>query len=122
MSADLYYMSWRDKKERLIDPDCTDFVESLHVEFFAGSDVIGIMRDETCNGAAAIRLFELDGKIVCTVDDGGNDQLIVFDGLDFETLERAWDSLAKAYDSEIYGLRQKCRTDSEPVDFQVKFY
>jgi hypothetical protein len=80
------------------------------------------MHDESCNGTAAIRLFELDGKIVCTVDDGGNDQLIVFDGLDFVTLERAWDSLAKVYDTEIYDLRQKYRSESEPVDFQAKFY
>jgi hypothetical protein len=122
MSADLYYRSWWDKIEKMLNPACTDFVEWLHVEFFVGKTPIGTMDDETINGCAVIRLFERDGKIICTVDDEGYAQLIVFDGLDFLTVERAWDTLAEAYDPEIYQLRQQYRLQAKSRVPEIHYY
>jgi hypothetical protein len=124
MSADLQYASWRDKIEMTAFPESTVFVESLRLDFYAGETLIGTMYDETLNGNAAIRLFGLEGKIMCNVSDAyeGDDQLIVFDGLDFQALERAWDVLAEAYDPEIYQLRQKYRAQANPRVPEIHFY
>jgi hypothetical protein len=125
MSADLYYSSWFNKDWDLEEDAGVirrAFVEALHVDFFSEGKLIGSLSDEGLNGSATSFVFDIDGKTYCVLDGLENLSLVIFDGLKWEDLDAAWNALAKAFNSEIWALRQERKAEYGYRKPKVKYF